>query len=240
MKGKLAALGVVLMSLGGSLSAQRVSIDAALRTSDESYVEATGEATVSAKPDQVTIDVGVVTEGSTAVAAAGQNARQTDAVLAGLRKLVTGNDQLKTTSYSVQPKYQVAKPGAAPTIASYMATNVVEVVLSDLAQAGKVIDGVLQSGANTIQKVQVGLKNPDAARYQALREAAAKAKAGVEAIAAGLGLHVVRVLSAVEGGEEFGLEKKAAPPPTAAPVTQVEAADVEVTATVTLRVEVAQ
>ncbi len=61
------------MAWGWPLAAQRVSIDAALRTSDRPYVQATGEATVSAKPDQAIVDIGVVAEGASAVAVAGDS-----------------------------------------------------------------------------------------------------------------------------------------------------------------------
>jgi uncharacterized protein YggE len=239
---KYARIGIVLIVLGGALQAQRVSIDAAVRTSDKSYVQATGEATVSAKPDQAIVDIGVVTQGATAVSAAAQNAKDTDAVLADLRKILAGSQQMKTTSYSVRPNYQYPKPGTQPTITSYIATNVVEVTLTDLTQVGKVIDTAIQSGANNIQKLQFGLKNAQTARFQALREASAQAKASVEAIATGLGVHVLRVLSAEEtAAEDFGMAKKApaAPLAIAAPTTQVEAGMIEVGATVTLKVEVA-
>jgi uncharacterized protein YggE len=60
---------------------QRFSIDAALHTADKPYAQATGEATVSVKPDQALVEIGVATQGATAVAVAAQNAKQTDAVL---------------------------------------------------------------------------------------------------------------------------------------------------------------
>ena len=243
MNTRLAAIGILLIAWGRLLPAQRVSIDAALRTSDKSYVEATGEAKVSAKPDQAIIDVGVVTQGATAASVAAQNAKQSDAVLADLRKILPASDQLKTTSYSVWPDYQYPKPGAAAKITGYTATSVVEVTLNDLTQVGKAIDAVLQSGANIIQRLEFGLKNPRAARAQALREAAAQARANAEAIAAGLGVHVVRVLAAQESepSEGFVMYKRApAPGPTVGAATQIEAGNVEVSAMVTLRVEVAQ
>src|SRR5438874_745072 len=115
-----------------SLKAQRVSIDAAVHGNDKPYVLATGEATVSVKPDQVVIDIGVITQGTTAAAAAGLNAKQTDAVLADLRKLVSSADRLKTTGYSVRPTYQNPKPGTTATITGYTASNVVQVTLDDL------------------------------------------------------------------------------------------------------------
>src|ERR1700687_889541 len=89
-----AVIGIMMIAWGGMLQAQRVSIDAAVRASDESYVQATGEATVSARPDQVIIDIGVVTQGATAASVAAQNAKQTDAVIADLRKIIAPSDQL--------------------------------------------------------------------------------------------------------------------------------------------------
>jgi uncharacterized protein YggE len=244
MNRKFTVTGLALMVSAGSLQAQRVSIDAAVRTSDKSYVQAIGEATVSAKPDQAIIDIGVVTQGATAASAATQNAKQTDAALADLHKILTPRDQLKTTSYSVRPNYQTPKPGATATIGGYTATNVVEVVLDDLSLVGNVIDAALQSGANNIQKLQVGLKNPQAIRSQALRDAAVQAKASAQAIAAGLGVQIVRVLSAEEysPADDVGRVNYQAKAPLApgAPTTPVEVGTVEVTAIVTLKVEVTQ
>jgi uncharacterized protein len=246
VKSRVLAVGMIVLVWGGPSPArgQRVSIDAALHAADKPYVQATGEATVSAKPDQALIEIGVVTQGSTAIAAAAQNAKQTDAVLADLRKLLGGSNQLKTTSYSVRPNYQYPKPGAAAAITGYIATNVVEVTLDDLAQVSKVIDSATQSGANNIQHLQYRLKNPRAVRGQALREAAEQAKANAESIASGLGLKVVRVLSAEEvtSEEGFAMAKKAPPPPPPgiAPATPVEIRMIDVGATVTLRVEIGQ
>ena len=168
--------------------AQRVSIDAALHTADKPYVQATGEATMSAKPDQALIEIGVVTQGATAMAASAQNAKQTDAVLADLRRRLSGSNRLKTVSYSVRANYQHPKPGAAAAITGYVATNIVEASLDDLAEVSKVIDSATQSGgANNIQNLEFRLKNPGAVRGQALRLAAEQAKASAEAIASGLG-----------------------------------------------------
>jgi len=222
--------GIVLLAWM-PLEAQPVASDA------RPYVLAVGEATVSIKPDQATINIGVVTQGNTAASAAAQNAKQTDGVLADLRKMISNRDQLKTTSYSVSPNYQTPKPGAPPTISGYTATNIVEVSLDDLAQVGKVIDAVLQSGANNIQRLQFGLKNPQAARSQALREASVQARANAEAIAAGLGVRVVRVLS-VEERETGGIRPLQRSMAVAA--TQIESGTVDVNAFVTLKVEITQ
>lgn len=108
------------------------------------------------------------------------------------------------------------------------------------------IDTSVQSGVNNIQRLEYRLKNSRSVRAEALREAAAEAKANVEAIAAGLGLRVIRVLSAEEGAYDeefaFGSKKKAVPPPPSQTTvtTPFEPGAIEFTATVTLRVEIGQ
>jgi uncharacterized protein YggE len=246
MDTKLLSIGIIPLALGGLLRAQgqRVSIDASLHTTERPYVQATGEATVSAKPDQAVVEIGVVSQGATPIAAAGQNAKQTDTVLAELSRLLGASKKLRTTTYSVRPNYQYPKPGAQPTITGYTATNLVEVTLDDLAQVSNVIDTATQSGANVIQKLQYQLKNAGAVRAQALRQAAEQAKISAEAIASGLGLKVVRVLSAEEATPEegFGMYKKAASPAAAGtvPPTLLEVGMIEVAVNVMLRVEIGQ
>src|SRR3954467_5035848 len=73
------AAGTIVAIWSVSLPAQgRFSFDAALHTSDKSYLQATGEATISAKPEQALLEIGVIVQGPTPSAAAAQNAKQTD------------------------------------------------------------------------------------------------------------------------------------------------------------------
>jgi uncharacterized protein YggE len=121
----------------------------------------------------------------------------------------------------------------------------VEVTVDDLGQVSKLIDAATQSGANIVQKLQYQLKNPGSVRAQALREAAAQAKTSAEAMASGLGLKVLRVLSVEEASSEegFGMYKKAPPPPVpggAAPATPLEIGMIDVGANVVIRVEIGQ
>jgi uncharacterized protein YggE len=206
-------------------------------------VRATAEAVVTVKPDQAQIDIGVVTQSPTARAAADDNARKSDAVIAALRKLLGQDADIKTISYALSPSYTYPKEGGQPKISGYMASNTVQVKTSDLKQVGEIIDTAYATGANNINSLQFNLKNDEAVRAQALREAAAKAKAKTETIASALGLKIIRVLFAEESG------------PTIRPVyanmemaqakagdvsTPVEPGTIEVRAIVTLTVEVGQ
>ena len=152
--------------------------------------------------------------------------------------------EIKTISYSVTPNYNYPKSGGQPIISGYTATNVVEVTANDLTVVGKVIDAATQSGANNIQRLQFTLKNEQPLRAQALKDAADQARANAEAMAAGLGVRIARVLSVEEESPATvrPLERQMAMTAmaTAAPPTPVESGTIEVHVRVTLRLELTQ
>lgn len=210
--------------------------------SPRSSIRTTGEATVIVKPDQAQVDIGVITQSPAAQAAVTQNAEKLDGVLAALRKVVGPDAEIKTIGYSVAPIRVYPKEGGEPKITGYMATNRIRVKTNDLAQVGKVIDTATQSGANNVDDLQFTLKDDQAARAEALQKAATRAKAKAEAIGSALGVKIVRVISAEEGGsavQPVFLERMQASPLGRA-ATPVEPGTIEVRATVTVTVEVAQ
>src|SRR5690349_17136941 len=121
---------------------------AAFAADEPARVIAHGEGTVSGKPDEVRIDIGVVTQAPTAQDAGAQNAKQSSAVIAELKQQIGAKAEFQTKNYSLAPLYRNPRDGAKPTISGYQANNTVEVRLNDVAMAGKVIDAATKSGAN--------------------------------------------------------------------------------------------
>ena len=107
-------------------------------------VRAVGNATVTAKPDQARIAVGVTTQAATAEDAVQQDAEKTQAVFSALKGLIGGNGTLQTTNYSVAPQYKYDQ-GQPAVITGYEANHTVDVTLNDIALAGKVIDGATKA-----------------------------------------------------------------------------------------------
>jgi uncharacterized protein YggE len=221
------------------LIALAVFVSAALaqQVSQPPFVIASGEATITAQPDQARINIGVVTQAQTAQAAGSQNATQVQAVLAALNPIVGTNGDIKTIGYSVSPNYSYPQ-GQPAVLTGYTVTNTVQVTTSDLSSVGKLIDAATQAGANNIQSLQFSLKDDQPLRAQALRQAAAQAKTQADAIAAGLGLHTVRVISAEEGSASTILPVARSGAAAGTPTTPVQAGAVEVQATVTVKMEV--
>jgi uncharacterized protein YggE len=204
------------------------------------FVRATGEATVSARPDRAQISIGVLTQASTAQAAASANAAQTTQVIDAIKRTLGEGGELKTSGYSISPQYQYTA-GRAPKTTGYQASNTVLIIVNDLTLLGKVIDAATDSGANNINSVSFSLKDDSHVRNQALAEAASKARGAAESIAKALNTHVVGVLEA-ETAETPTFRPMtrsfaAMAAPQGAP-TPIEAGDLDIRATVTVTLEV--
>jgi uncharacterized protein YggE len=210
-----------------------------------SSIRVTGDSQVTARPDRVQIDLGVTTRAAHSQEAASENARQVDAVLGALKKAAGPTAVLKTISYALNPNYQYHTSGGEPTITGYTASNVVQVQLDDLARIGSVIDSATQAGANHVQGIQFTLRDQDAVRATALREAALRARAEAEVLAGALGLKVVRVLCVEEMSPLVMPVRYMAAPraglssASADVATPVQAGTLDISAEVTLTVEVA-
>jgi uncharacterized protein YggE len=211
-----------------------------LAADEPARVVAHGEASVSAKPDMVRILIGVVTQAATAQEAGAQNAKQSAAVIAELKQQLGTTAEFQTMNYSLYPMYRNQRDGAKPSISGYQANNTVEVRMNDVGAAGKVIDTATKSGANQMQGVHFSLRDEQKVRGEALAKAAKQARANVQALAASLGLRVVRLVK-VEDGQPVHVMPVRAEMMRAADAVQtpVEPGEVEVRASVTVTAEVA-
>ena len=150
-----------------------------------------------------------------------------------------GNAEEKIAVVALHLSYPI---GGKASVSSYTAMNVVRVTVDDLDKVGLVIDTATQAGANHIESVRYTVRDPQVLHSQAVREAALKARANAEALAAALNLKIIRTLMVEEGGEP------AAPPDlsfaelrdaTGAAPTPIQGASFVVPANVQLTVEVA-
>ena len=203
------------------------------------FVRASGQATVEAKPDRASVEIGVVTHSSTAQGASEQNAEQTSEVLKIVRRTLGGGGDVKTSNYTLAPQYDY--PNNQPArLTGYEARNTVLVTVDDLSLLGRIIDAAAKSGANNIAGISFTLKDDTAVRAAALREATIRARANAEVIARALDLQIVGVLEA-EPSETptirpFAMQMKALSM-REAPATPIESGTLDVSAIVTVTLE---
>lgn len=228
-------LSILLLPLvmGSLASAQTASPSPSSR-----FIRAAGSASIAEKPDQAEINIGVASEAETAKAAASANASASAKVLEQLKKAAGPSAEIRTISYSVHPRYRHDQQGREPQIVGFTATNMVRVTLNDIEKVSGLIDAATEAGANQIHGIEFTLRDEQAARAKALRQATEKAKASAEAMAAAIGAKIGRVRS-VEEQQSSPIQplRAMAMAEARAGSTPVEPGTIEITAAVTITVE---
>jgi len=163
-------------------------------------ISATG--TVSRVPDLAIISAGVVTRSATATGAIGDNAARMERVRAALRRAGIADKDIQTSSINLNPDYHYDN-NQPPVLTGYQASNNVSVRFHDIRNAGKILDALVGEGANQINGPSLTIDKPESAYDEARIKAIAAGRARAELYARTLGMHVVRLVSVSEGGNNY-------------------------------------
>lgn len=178
--------GALLFAAAAPILAQ----DTAIRR-EPRVLSVNGMGIVQRQPDRAVVLVAVESRANTAQAAAAANARKMDAVYAALRKMGIVPPKVSTISYELQPQYSQPSERRAepfvPQIVGYVAINMVRVETDSVQRAGAIIDAVIPAGANRIANLSFELRDPEAARLEALKIAVQKARTEAEVVATAAG-----------------------------------------------------
>jgi len=208
-------------------------------------------------PDLLVIQVSVKTEGTNAKKSQQDNAVVSADLLSKLKALGLKDEDIQTSSYSVDPIYNSTyvcdKVSNAcsynSVVTGYRTTNSLALSVKDLTKGGDIIDAASTAGTNQtfVDSVYFTLQDATQAAVSKalLKNASAEAKSEAQNIASGLGVSLGKVLSASQSSVYYQLPMNyrslameaggAAPAPT-----QLSPGQVEVSATVSTSFEVSQ
>ncbi len=199
-------------------------------SANPSTVSTSGTSTTQVRPDQVSVTVGVETNGTTAQEAVAHNANLTSQVIAAVRGLGINENRIETSSFSVLPIYEPGQPlqpcidiyppppecETGHKIIGYRATNTVTATLDVpflrmLAQptpdlnAGQIIDAAVGAGANRVDAVVffISADRQQEIRDTLISEAIANARQRANIAAEALGMTVSGVESATLNPIDF-------------------------------------
>jgi uncharacterized protein YggE len=161
-------------------------------------VMASGEATVSKRPDMAFISVGVESQKSTAAAAQADLATKASKLIAKAKALGIADKDINTAGYWVGPNYT---PDGG--ISGYRASEDLQLKWRNVDTTGKTLDALVQEGDATRISVGFGLADPKAAQAEARPLAIADARSKAQAMAAAAGVklgQVVRISDASFSG----------------------------------------
>jgi uncharacterized protein len=201
----LAPLALTL-ALPGVAMAQNASSGPVVAAGN-TLLSVSAEGHTSRVPDLAVFTAGVTSQGATAGEALSANSAAMNRVVQALKRAGIVDRDIQTSNLNLNPVYapQRQLPDGTidppqPRIAGYQVSNQVTVRQRNLAQFGRVIDTLVEAGANQVNGPSFQMDDGDAAADEARGDAMRRARARADLYARAAGLRVVRILSISEGG----------------------------------------
>ena len=175
----MAALAASVLCCTTAASGQKVA--------ETPKIAVVGHGSVTVPPDLAVLTAAVETTSESARAASATNAEKTSEVVEAVKEILREDDSIRTTNFSLQPRYAPRRPGAQapPEITGYVARNEVRVEMRDLELVGRIIDAAIEAGANRASSLRF-LREDRTPLHEALAKAGTEARAQAESIAAAL------------------------------------------------------
>ena len=186
LKAALPALVLALAPLGALAQEEAAAAPPQLPR----VIQVVGEGRATAAPDMARISLGVSHQAKTAGEAMDAMSAGTGAVLGRLGTEGINQADIQTGQLMLEPAYNYNTPDGNPEMVGFIATQMLDVKVREIAVLGEVLDAVVENGANRVNGVSFDVADPQAATDDARRDAVADARARAElyADAAGVGL----------------------------------------------------
>ena len=209
----------------------------------------TGTAHLTLPPNTAFVTLGMETADKVLHEAQQRNQAAMQSVTQRLKRLQIENERIQTTAFTVSPQYRAPSkpshdaPPLPPEIIGYLVTNEIRVEVRNLDQVGTVIEESLAAGANRFQNLQWALRDERQAKLDALKQAAANARAKATVLSEALKVRLIRLITITETSDvlqpaprvarsAMAMEFGGAPP--------IFSGEMNVQATVTLIYEITQ
>jgi uncharacterized protein YggE len=151
-------------------------------------INVTGEGQVFLVPDVAYVYIGVHSQSENVSKALSDNNEQAKAVSDALKNLGVEEKDIQTTSFNIYPQQQYEPGTGNVTGTIYMVDNVVYVTVRDLKQLGELLDGVVRSGANSINSINFDVVDKETAMSKARELAIEDARKQAEELAKASGV----------------------------------------------------
>lgn len=199
---------VVLLATGAVVPASSTAIGGNAAMSDrlgaifygaqQSGITVNGEGLVKAKPDVATVLVAVDVNNPSVNAAQTDAAARMNAVMAKLKELGIGDEDVKTSQFSIYPQYDYTAGREQGTLVGYRVVNQVTVTIKKIDNVGRVLDGVVSAGATRVDSVSFSIADPTPLQSQARAAAVRQSRARAEELAKAAGVSLGKVTAISE------------------------------------------
>lgn len=166
-------------------------------------ISVSGSGEVFAVPDIATFSLTVQEEAKEVADAQEVATKKMNDIIAYLKQQGIEDKDIKTTEYSVQPKYEwkqvtcrvgeVCPPGNSE-LTGFIVSQTLTVKVRDTKKAGELLSGAGGRGVSQVSGLSFTIDDEDALKAQARKLAIDEAQAKAEALANDLGVNIVRIV----------------------------------------------
>lgn len=152
-----------------------------LKKHKDRLITVVGIGKVEVEPDIIVINMGVTTQDSDVVKAQDDNKTIMNKVIDGLRRDGVKQNDIKTTQFSVTPRYNYVD--GKQEFIGYVVNNVIQVTVRDMDQVGMIIENALKNGVNNQRGLNYTVSEPELYYEEALELAVINAQEKAQNIA---------------------------------------------------------
>lgn len=163
-------------------------------------ITVTGTGEVTAIPDIATVNLGTKIERVEVADAQEENTRIMNRVHAILKAEGVAKEDIKTTSYTIYPRYDYDRKSGTQTLRGYEVSQNVTVKIRDLDDIGDILGAVGRSGANQVGGINFTIDDLEVLQDEAREKAFEDAKEKAETLSKLMGVKLRRVVSFNESG----------------------------------------
>lgn len=168
-------------------------------------VSGSGEAT--AIPDSARFTVGVTNEAETVSAAQQQSTNTMNEIIDYLKDQGVADEDIKTTRYDINPRYEYMENNSIPRrpegerqLVGYEVSQRVQVTVTDISQAGDLLSGVGERGADDVSGLSFVVEDRERLQQEAEVAAIENTRQKARQLADALGVNLKRVVSFNQSG----------------------------------------
>jgi uncharacterized protein YggE len=217
------ALGAVVLATAAVACTDNTTIREAGNNQEGISVSGTG--TVLGEPDIALVTLGVEADADSVGEARTRAAEAMDGMIAALKDGGVADEDLQTTSFSVQPRYDYTNGRA--TLLGFTVTNRVTAKIRNIDDTGDLVDAAIVAGGNLarVDNLVFTIDDSTALQEEARRKAVADARSRAETLADAGGVELGDARAITESGDvgafdfaERGLALPAAADLAASPI----------------------
>ena len=219
----------------------------------QTTISVSGEGEITVIPDIATVSFSVITEGAVVSDAQENATKKMNAAIAAVRGFGVEEKDIKTTGYNISPRYEYSKIGVPCTewgcppgkqiLTGYQVSQSVSVKIRKIADAGKILSKLGETGVSDISGLTFSIDKEDVAKNDARGKAIDDAQAKAKVLAKQLGVSLVRIVSFSESGNypiyyAKGAALRMGGSDASAPVPEIPAGENTITSNVIITYEI--